>query len=116
MSTRQTPRLFQWIGLGLCCLTAATTTSCQSSAPSVYTARAYEPDAKCLDDYTSVGLVDVGSLSAECDPACLEVGGTLYVSTVCPPLPDEATAVSPADSQPCVDALALYKADTTCGN
>jgi hypothetical protein len=114
MSTRQTRKRLQWIGLGLCCLTAATT-SCQDSAPSVYTARAYEPDAKCLDDYTSVGLVDVGSLSAACDPACLEIAGTLYVSTVCPPLPDEATPVSPSDA-PCVDALALFKAGTTCGN
>jgi hypothetical protein len=42
------------------------------------------------------------------------VADTLYVSTLCPPYPAEATAVSASTAPSCEDALALLKADTTC--
>jgi hypothetical protein len=90
------------------------TLACNDVVPSVYTARAYEPETMCLDDYTPIGLVDTGTLSSLCPPTCLAVGAALYVSTACPPFPAEATEVEPAKSPDCVQALALLKADKTC--
>jgi hypothetical protein len=65
----------------------------------------------CLGAYVPLGLVTAEELPATCDPVCLTRDGTLYVSTVCAPYPDEATLVSPADSTDCADALALIDAD-----
>jgi hypothetical protein len=90
--------------------------ACDQTAPSVYTARFYDPVGKCLEDYTSIGLVDNGKLSALCPPTCLLVGADLYVSTVCGPYPDEGMMVLPAKSQDCVAAIALLQsAKGTCG-
>jgi len=88
--------------------------ACDDSGPSVYTARAYQAADACLDAYTPIGLVDVGALSALCAPTCLMIADSLYVSTLCPPYPAEATAVSASAAPSCGDALALLKADTTC--
>ncbi len=103
----------RWVTLLLGGLAAA---ACDQTAPSVYTARFYDPVAKCLDEYTPIGLVDNGKLSALCPPTCLLVGADLYVSTVCGPYPDEGMTVLPADSQDCVNAIALLQAPKgTCG-
>lgn len=114
MSARQPSTRLQWIAVLLGSLLTA---ACNDVAPSVYTARAYEPDAMCLDDYVPIGLVDTDTLSSLCPPTCLDVGGSLYVSTVCAPFPTEATEAKPASPE-CVQALALLKAnpDKTCSN
>lgn len=88
--------------------------ACDDEIVSVYTARAYEPEGKCLDEYAPIGAVQTNALSSLCQPTCLKVGASLYVSTVCPPYPAEATAVSTAEAPACTEALAAAKANTTC--
>jgi hypothetical protein len=85
---------------------------CDESGPRVYTAQAYEPANSCLDDYVPVGLVMSAALFPTCDPACLELGNVLYVSTVCAPYPATAVPVAPEDSADCATALALATSDT----
>jgi hypothetical protein len=78
---------------------------CSDTGPVVYTAQLYDPDAQCVSSYQPIGLVDAKELNGLCAPACLDVGGALYVSTGCPPYPSAATAVSPADNPDCAAAL-----------
>jgi hypothetical protein len=111
MPARQPSTRLRWITVLLGFVLSA---ACNDVVPSVYTGRAYEPDAMCLDDYTPIGLVDTDTLSSLCPPTCLAVGAALYVSTACAPFPAEATEVKPAASPDCVQALALLKADKTC--
>lgn len=111
MSLRPVLKRTRWLALVAGWLLAS---ACDDTVPSVYTARAYEPAGNCLDDYSSVGLVDNARLSALCPPTCLQVGADLYVSTVCGPYPDEATVVLPMDSQDCVAALPLIT-KPSCG-
>lgn len=79
--------------------------SCSDAGPRVYTAQPYDAEAQCLGEYEAVGLVEADSLSAACGAVCLEMSGTLYVSTVCPPYPDTATALGPEEDEACAAAL-----------
>lgn len=79
--------------------------SCSDAGPRIYTAQPYDAEAQCLAEYEAVGLVEAGTLSAACSPTCLEISGTLYVSTVCPPFPDTASALTPEDDAACAAAL-----------
>ena len=87
--------------------------ACDDVIPCVVTARAYEPDARCLEGYTPIGVVEADALSSRSAPTCLSVGATLYVTTVCGPYPAESTTVD-SQSAACVEAVALLKANTTC--
>jgi len=87
--------------------------ACDPSGPRIYTARAYDPSARCLADYAPLGLVQAGDLGASCDPVCLQVGDALYVSTVCPPYPASASSLA-ADDPTCRAALAALAADASC--
>lgn len=74
----------------------------------VYTAQAYDADNDCIEAASSLALVEESSVSANCSAVCLDFNDTLYVSTLCPPYPDGATKLSPADSAACNAALAVY--------
>lgn len=80
--------------------------ACSDTGPRVYTAQPYDADAQCLGEYESVGLVEADELPASCAPTCLDVSGSLYVSTLCAPYPDTATVVSAEESEDCAAALA----------
>lgn len=79
---------------------------CADSGPRVYTAQPFDAEAGCLGEYEAVALVEADELPANCPATCLDIGGTLYVSTVCPPLPDSATELLPEDDESCAAALA----------
>ena len=78
----------------------------------MYTARRYEADAACLEPYKSIDFVNGDSVSSKCAPNCFEYGGETFTSTMCPPLPELATALD-AEAPECKIAITLY--DTPCG-
>ncbi len=77
---------------------------CDESGPRVYTAQRHAVEAGCLEAYAPIGLVEAEALSALCAPVCLSLGEDLYVSTLCPPYPAEAS-IEPEDSEGCTAAL-----------
>jgi hypothetical protein len=88
--------------------------ACEDWGPRVYTAQFYQPDADCLGAYAPLGLVEADDLGASCEPTCLRLADDLYVSTVCPPYPSEASVEDPATSSDCSVALGLLDAETFC--
>lgn len=95
-----TEKLFAFCSLALLSLAA----SCSDTGPRVYTARPYDAEGVCLGEYEALGLVEADELPADCPAVCLDVAGSLYVSTVCPPFPDSATALD-ATNESCAIAL-----------
>ena len=87
--------------------------ACDDDSRYVYTARRYDDANACLEDFTPVERVPGDSVSVRCAPACLAVRDVLYVSPVCPPLPDIAVAVDESDPR-CKAALDAYRAETFC--
>lgn len=85
-------------------LAARAIPGCDESGPRVYTAQRHSLEAGCLEAYTAIGLVEAEALSALCAPVCLSLGEDVYVSTLCPPYPGEAS-LEAADSKPCAAAL-----------
>lgn len=100
----------------LAVLTCATLSvvACDTWGPRVYTAQAYQPDDGCLGGYEPVGLVEADELGASCEPVCLRLGDTLYLSTVCPPYPSEAGLEDAEASPDCAAALGLLEAEAAC--
>jgi len=83
---------------------------CDEPGPRVYTAQRYAVDQACLEGYAPIGLVEAEALSALCPAVCLSLEDDLYVSTLCPPYPTEAS-VEPEDSAGCAAALAAASCD-----
>jgi hypothetical protein len=94
-------------------LTTSGLASCISTDSYVYTAQKYDPTNDCVNAYSAVEVVNGSGASAKCPPVCLMVGADVYVSTLCPPLPDIATAVD-NDAGPCIAALAAAASGGTC--
>ncbi len=89
--------------------------SCEDVRSYVYSARKYDATNACLNDYAAVEVVSGSGAEAYCPPTCFSVAGTIYVSTMCPPLPAAATAL-PADASPCSDALDAGAQEASCAN
>jgi hypothetical protein len=83
---------------------------CDESGPRVFTAQRYRADLACLETYAPLGLVEAEDVGALCEPVCLSEDEELFISTVCPPYPAEAS-VEPADSEGCAAALAAPSCD-----
>jgi len=83
---------------------------CDESGPRVYTAQRHAVDEGCLETYAPIGLVEAEALSALCEAVCLSLDEDLYISTLCPPFPAEAS-VEPVDSEGCTAALAAPLCD-----
>jgi hypothetical protein len=88
--------------------------ACDESGPRVYTAKAYDRGAHCLSADAPIGLVESEDLKATCQPVCIELGGELYVSTVCPPYPADSVLVRAEDSTDCAAALTALAEETEC--
>jgi hypothetical protein len=89
--------LFLWLGQSLLA-------GCDESGPRIYTAQPYRAFLGCLDPYTPLSLVEARDVDARCDPICLRLDSSLFVSTVCAPYPTETTLVPPED-ETCAAAL-----------
>jgi hypothetical protein len=94
-------------------LLVSTFVACDDDPRYVYTAQRYDEAAGCLEEYSAIEVVPGDSVSVRCPPACLSVGDDLYVSPVCPPLPDNAVAVDPSDPT-CAAALEAARSATLC--
>lgn len=105
-STRQLSPLSTLLGAAALALASG----CDESGPRVYTAQRHSVDDGCLETYAPIGLVEAEAVSSQCPPVCLGLGGDLYVSSVCPPYPAEAS-VEPEDSEGCSAALAAPACD-----
>jgi hypothetical protein len=94
---------------------AATLSSgaCIRTESYVYSAQKYDPAAACVSAYSPIELVTGPGVGSRCPATCLTMGGELYVSTMCPPLPTIATDVA-ADSPDCKAALAAAATGGTC--
>ncbi|MGC4079510.1 MAG: hypothetical protein QM702_21210 [Rubrivivax sp.] len=92
----------------------AAAAACEDSRFYVYTAQRWNAEEGCLEEYGPIEVVSGAGVSAACPAACLRVGEDLYVSTLCPPLPDNATAVDAKDGE-CKDALAAAAKKLACG-
>jgi hypothetical protein len=79
--------------------------ACSDTGPRVYTAQPYDPAVACLGEYESIGLVEADELPASCEPTCLAVSETVYVTTLCAPYPDLATPLTADESEDCAAAL-----------
>jgi hypothetical protein len=100
-------------GLAFGCLWAlALGEGCEEYGPRVYTAAPYRVARGCLDAYAPLGLVQARDLGAQCAAVCLREGGTLYVSSVCPPYPAEATLEAADAGNECGVALAAPSCDS----
>jgi hypothetical protein len=88
-------------------------TSCLRTESYVYFAQRYDPNGDCLEGFKAVEVVNGSGASSSCPATCMTVGADLLVSTVCPPLPANATEV-PADAGDCIAALAAAKRGGTC--
>jgi hypothetical protein len=107
----KTSRFFR--GAATAALAAAAMASCIATDSYVYSAQKYDPTADCVTASKGIEVVQGSGASARCPPKCLMVGGDLYVSTLCPPLPTIATAVED-DAGTCIAALAAAAKGGTC--
>jgi hypothetical protein len=96
--------------LGVMAGLAALALGCDESGPRVYTAQRHAVEDGCLETYAPIGLVEAEALSALCPPVCLSLGEDLFVSTLCPPYPAEAS-LEPEDAEACAAALAAPSCD-----
>jgi len=101
MARRRSVATWLWLGLGVAPL------ACTEFGPRVYTAQPYRAQEACLAASVAIGLVQADELESTCDPVCLLLDETLYVSVVCAPYPAQANPLLPEDSAECALALAL---------
>ncbi len=96
--------------LGLLLWSSVVQYGCDESGPRVYTAQRFSPEVACLEAYAPLGLVEAKDLGALCEPVCLSQDVELFVSSVCPPYPTEAS-LEAADAEGCAAALAAPSCD-----
>jgi hypothetical protein len=99
--------------LSIAAASAGAAAACDDGYHYVYTAQRWNDASGCLEDYTPIEVVPGDGVSSNCPALCLTVGEDLYVSTVCPPLPSNATAADPQTS-PCKEALAAAAKEISC--
>jgi hypothetical protein len=88
--------------------------ACNEPGPRVYTAQPFDPERICLEAYEAIGLVTAEALPSSCEAVCLLVDEQLYVSTVCPPYPLEASILSQDLSPECAGALDAFDQELAC--
>lgn len=95
-------------------LAAAAFVACLDEDPRyVYTAQKYDPALGCLEDYAAVETVPGDSVSSVCPVTCLTANASVYLSTVCPPVPAIATALDAASPE-CQEALDAARLEASC--
>ena len=94
--------------------------ACDDEAVShVYSGREFDEGRFCLDDVSSIDVVDGPEPETPCAPVCIvgagddAVASLVYVSTMCAPYPQPPYDTRGTDPR-CATALALYDANATC--
>jgi hypothetical protein len=88
--------------------------ACDNNDTRIYTARPYQVDPGCLEEYLPLAVVYAKELDATCAAACFYFDGQLYVSTVCAPYPEAAEVSDPAEDTDCAAALVALEQDLSC--
>ncbi|MEO6420759.1 MAG: hypothetical protein ABIP39_15210 [Polyangiaceae bacterium] len=100
-------------------LVLATIAACKDSGSHIYAGRLFEPARGCLDEATSVDIVDGANPGYACEKKCIATlepadGGprSIYVSSMCPPYPtfSDTTGTAPG----CTEALAASDRSDLC--
>ena len=105
------PLSLRWL---LLLLGAFASPGCEEYGPRVYTARRYRAAQACIEASVAIGVVRTDELASSCEPACLLLDSTLYVSRVCRPHPPLAVALEPQTSPDCAAALASFASKADC--
>lgn len=92
---------------------AGVAVACEESNQHVYTGQRWNDALQCLDDYAPIEMVPGADVSSTCPATCFAVDEELYVTTLCGPLPGNATAV-PLGTSPCKEALAAMAKGASC--
>lgn len=87
--------------------------ACDDNPRYVYTAQRYDSRRGCLEDFRGVETIPGDSVSVRCGQTCFTVGDDLYISPVCPPLPDNATELEQSDEE-CQAALDASRQEASC--
>ena len=88
---------------------------CEEYGDRIYTAHPYRAEAACLEPSVPIGIVKAANLPVTCEPVCLLLDGTLYVSGVCPPQPERARVFAP-EAPECASAATLLRSETFCAS
>lgn len=89
---------------------ATIVSACEDGNVYIYSAARYDDAADCMQPYQSIDSLRGEGASAKCSPRCLRIEAAIYVSTVCPPLP-EGVELLPSDAAECVAALRAFGRD-----
>lgn len=95
-------------------LALAVASGCSEYGARIYSAHPYRAGRGCLEPSVAIGVVQAGQLASSCAGQCLLLDETLYVSSVCPPIPGRAEPVDPEKSAACAEALGLLDAQNWC--
>jgi hypothetical protein len=90
--------------------------ACEEYGPRVYTAQPYQVGDTCLQPSVPIGVVKAAELRANCEPVCLLLDGALYVSRVCPPLPERALETAADAGTDCANAVSLLRSQALCAS
>jgi hypothetical protein len=110
---------FRLYGLGALVAFVGLAWACDGYDSHIYSGELFEQQQNCLDQVSSVDVVDGVTPTAPCTPICLilptydgDGGSEAFVSTMCPPLPPAAntTQLDPR----CPPALQAYNTDNFC--
>jgi hypothetical protein len=95
-------------------IAVAAASGCDEYGARIYSAHPYRAGRNCLQRSIAIGVVQAGQLAATCPGQCLLLDETLYVSSVCPPVPVRARPVTAEESPACAAALALLASEAWC--
>jgi hypothetical protein len=102
---------------GLLVATAATFAvfaACNDPEEYVYSAAPFDTVNDCLDPYQGIDVVSGGTGADNCAPVCIVGSGLVYVSTVCPPLPDPSVWDESGQNGACAAALSAFARMDMC--
>ncbi|HEX3343929.1 MAG TPA: hypothetical protein VHS09_05115, partial [Polyangiaceae bacterium] len=92
--------------------------SCDEPDVHILTAQLYDPAGACVGASNGVDVVQGPSTGDNCSPSCLSIasgdGSSVYVTTVCPPFPQdygvETEDTTDGAADPCIGAFGAYAA------
>jgi hypothetical protein len=85
-------------------LGVVTVIACDDVESYLYSAQKYDPANACVEAYAPVEIVNGSGANATCPGTCFSIGGVVYVTSVCPPLPPSAEELA-RDSGECLAAV-----------
>jgi hypothetical protein len=95
--------------------------ACDDVNVHILSGQLYVPQDNCIEPSTGIDVVNGGSTGDNCAPLCLTITSgdatSVYVTTMCPPYPQdpgyitEAEDAATSDADPCMGAFAAYESE-----